>query len=89
MEVLEKWSAKFQTEGAGKKQRDAEIRFEQLLLKEQQKKEREDLEREQKRENDRRQRDIDALRDNKLILERRAKDAERDRVEGMSFLLPQ
>lgn len=60
----EKWAS----EGAGKKQREEQLRFEQLLLREQARKEAADKEREDREERERVSRNRHMLKDNDVIL---------------------
>ncbi|KAJ1414118.1 hypothetical protein B484DRAFT_401837 [Ochromonadaceae sp. CCMP2298] len=77
MEQMGKHGQKYATEGAGKAIRDANVREELLLLKEQQRKETADIEKEHTKEADRRQRTLMQLKENeRQIVKKKAEAVE-------------
>ena len=85
MEQMAKFGSKFANEGAGKKQREFEIKMEQLLLKEQQQKEERDSRAEAKKKEDARIRTLLALKENEKLKERKRKEAELQRIEDEKY----
>ena len=85
MEQMAKFGSKFANEGAGKKQREFEIKMEQLLLKEQQQKEERDARAEAKKKEDARIRTLLALKENEKLTERKRKEAALQRVEDEKY----
>jgi hypothetical protein len=85
MEQMGKHGQKFAQEGAGKAIRDAEICTEQLLLKEQQRKEAADIEKEQKKEVDRRQRTYMQLKENERQIVKKKAEAVQQHDSDLVF----
>jgi hypothetical protein len=75
MELMGKNGQKFATEGAGKAAKDMEIRTEQLLIKEQLRKEESDLAKELKKKEEQRRRTYLQLKENESQIEKKKREA--------------
>jgi len=89
MKEMEKYGAVFAEEGAGKAKREAEIRMEQLLLRDQQAKAANDIAKENAKKEASKERTREALLSNNIILEKKRREreqaAEDDKKYGQFF----
>eukprot|EP01038_Epipyxis_sp_PR26KG_P007846 gene7846-10653_t len=83
MENMEFLGNKFESDGAGKVARDERLKMEQLLIKEQKKKEELDLEKERKKVEDAKMRQMLASAENQRLLERKQKEVEEIRRQDL------
>jgi hypothetical protein len=80
---MEMYAKKFENEGAGKIAREEQIRFEQQLLREQERKNAADIEKERQKQETRRRQQQEALEENNRQLEMRRKQAEEERIRDL------
>lgn len=85
MESMRALGEKYENEGAGKAIREEQIRMEQLLLKEQQRKEEADAAKERKKADDARERAARALRENEMMKAKKREILEAERREDEQF----
>lgn len=85
MEASAKIGRKFETEGAGKAQREAQIQEEQLLIREQLRKEEADLAKELKKKEDQRIRTHMQLVENERQIEKKRREAAEQNKSDVSF----
>lgn len=85
MDKLEQYFIKSKEDGAGKKEREEELRTELLLLKNQAEKEARDAENERLKEEARQKRIRDALMENEKLIAEKRQIADKQRKEDASF----
>lgn len=85
IQALEKFASKYQNEGAGKKDHDMQVFYDNLLLQEVAKKEAADLAEEKRRQQYIKQRDHDIALANAKLLESKQMQIDRQRLEDRQF----